>query len=106
MERCTGMVTHSGMFRSSQCSRNGRFEEDGLHYCKQHLPSEIKQKAEASEVKYNTEWAKKKHGWAIVEAKTNIADFAISYFNQQASFEDIEKAVNNYHRLKAEGPKP
>ena len=102
-KRCSG-TTSTDIWRPFQCSRNGRFEEGGKHYCKQHLPSDIKRRDAEAKAKFDLKWATKKHGWALADARSKIADIAIAVFSQDASFDDIEKAVNEYHALKAKGP--
>lgn len=83
---------------AGQCDRPRGHGPDGL-YCKQHDPEAERKRREASNKKYEE---KRKREFLIPEAERKIAEVSINYFDQKATFDDIEKAVIEYRKLIAD----
>lgn len=69
--RCSKTLFHRDAWNRSQCARKGVVEEEGTLWCKQHAPSAVKQRREASE----KSWVEKnkaehqrrvRHAWLLV----------------------------------------
>lgn len=84
---------------SHQCSRKGKVEEDGHVWCKTHLPSAVQAKKDAERAK----WEKSREARNLARTK-QVADGVITktarlYFKQEASHDDLEKAVSEREKL-------
>ena len=54
--RCSATVYDpTGWGHNSSCSRNGKIEEDSKWWCKQHAPSSVKARIEASRVRWQAD---------------------------------------------------
>ena len=47
----------------SQCQRKWKVEVEGIRYCTQHDPKNVKAREDASRAKYDKEWDKQRLGW-------------------------------------------
>lgn len=57
--QCCERVHVPQSFHSKQCSRLGRYEEDGKNYCKVHAPSERRKRNEESSRQFHEEREKR-----------------------------------------------
>jgi len=84
---------------SHQCCRNGKYEEGGKLYCKQHLPSQVAKKQKAWNDDFDRKMVADKLKWKKKAARYSISETAINYFKQKATFEDLEKVVLEFELL-------
>jgi hypothetical protein len=98
--RCAASVVGVGAYFSHQCTRKIVNHEDGHGWCKQHTPSVYAERQKKLHAKWDAEWAAKNRGWDRANAYKEIAAVAIKLLRQEASYDDLEKAVAAYERMK------
>jgi len=86
-----------GYAHRHQCGRKRGHGIDGL-YCKQHSPDATAARKAARDERYRR-WS---FGFKIDAARRNVSDLAQMVYRQQASFDDLERAVMELEQLIAE----
>lgn len=105
IKRCRASVSYtlgSGWARSSQCTRKGAVEEDGMLWRKQHAPSAAKKRRDDSSARWKAESEHQSRVWEAKSLHRQIAQKAIDYFQQRATFEELEQAVSAYDKFVGE----
>ena len=104
--RCEEKVYNASVFRSLQCSRNGKYQENGKWYCKQHLPSEVKKRRAAEKTRRDEERLVRKAESACESARDAVVE-AADYFERAPYHDDedeaerlLNEAVYAYRRAK------
>jgi hypothetical protein len=92
-KRCCEFVSVPGEFIPQQCSRSGDHVdvETGERYCKQHLPSEVRQRKIERE------------RLAIKGAVYEVANIAVKALHQEATYDDVMEAAAKLDRLRGAG---
>ena len=62
--RCEATFMDDTGWHLTQCSRNGKYEEEGKHWCRQHSPSATKARQKASDQRYEAISRRNSEKWA------------------------------------------
>ncbi len=102
-KQCAAEVWDNFTYR--QCSRRGRYLEDGKWFCKQHLPSEVARRNEERTKKWDLEWAADEAKRAASAARNEVTEVAIKLSRQEATYDELMEAVYRWEALKIDADK-
>lgn len=81
-----------------QCSRKRGYGPNNL-YCKIHVPATLEAKRKAQDEAIERKIKLNNLDWDIKSARYNVSELARKAFIQEASFDDLETAVNKLNKL-------
>jgi hypothetical protein len=79
----------------TQCSRNGKYEEEGKHWCRQHSPSATKARQKASDQRYEAISRRNSEKWAEQRERDRRAE---CFPDLVAALEPFAKYSADYRR--------
>lgn len=82
-----------------RCGKKAKVVVNGKSYCGIHDPSKVKARREKWNQIYNERSEARSRQFATERAYAEIAALTIKYFDQKATFDDLEKAVMEYRKL-------
>ena len=88
-EQCSKMVQPAETWIPYRCSRKGKVQVDGKWYCKQHDPVEVKRREQAREEKWRKEDQKHKHQEDIQDARDEVANVAMRWFEDATAEKEL-----------------
>lgn len=100
--RCRARVNSGSILHFGQCLNPVKHTEAGLGWCGVHLPSKMIRRQKINDQKMRAEWKAADLSHAVKNARFKISEVTILHFEQKATFDDVEAAVNEYHRSVAE----
>ena len=93
-DKCAAAVSDGGSWpRWHQCRRKGVNTEAGHVWCRQHTPSLVKARDDERNGQWKREWDERDRMRKVASMKDAIAQVAIDLFDQNATYEDLERAV-------------
>ena len=95
---CGARVMGQGMYHSHQCQNPPKHTEAGVAWCGVHRPSSVVRRRKINDQKMREKFRISDLHSAVKYARLKISDVAILHFEQKATFEELEAAVNAYHR--------
>ena len=91
--RCEATFMDDTGWHLTQCSRNGKYEEEGKHWCRQHSPSATKARQKASDQRYEAISRRNSEKWAEQRERDRRAE---CFPDLVAALEGIRNQVTVY----------